>query len=89
MSRSADPVHAGEGRRGYRLLAGPRLPINHVAVNVSTADFYTARRKAEGAFGRAGISLEHLIEVSEDSISGRRGRVVAREIAALRWPASG
>lgn len=55
---------------------GQGLPINQVGVNVSTADFYTASlaRKAEGAFCRAGISLEHLMmEVSEDVYIGAAG----------------
>jgi len=63
------------------------LPVRQVGVNVSTADFYAGSlvRKAEHAFGRAGVELEHLlIEVSEDVYIGRRDRVVAREIEALR-----
>ncbi|AYE99772.1 putative bifunctional diguanylate cyclase/phosphodiesterase [Paracoccus yeei] len=63
------------------------LPLQHVGLNVSTADFYTgslARKLAE-AFGRAGVPLGHLLlEVSEDVYIGRRDRVVAREIEALR-----
>ncbi|WP_456816878.1 bifunctional diguanylate cyclase/phosphodiesterase [Bradyrhizobium sp. USDA 4520] len=63
------------------------IPFQHVAVNVSTADFYTGdlRRKLEESFGRAGVSLNHLIlEVNEDVYVGRRDKVVEREIAALR-----
>ena len=63
------------------------LPIQHVGVNVSTADFYTGSiaAKLEEAFGEAKVPLSHLVlEVSEDVYLGRRDRVVAREIAALR-----
>lgn len=63
------------------------VPVREVGINVSTADFYTGSlaRKVEDAFGPAGISLERLtIEVSEDVYIGRRDRVVAREIEALR-----
>lgn len=63
------------------------LNIQRVGLNVSTADFYVGRlaQKLEDAFGRAGVSLHHLIiEVSEDACIGRSDRVVAREIEALR-----
>ncbi|MBN9561767.1 MAG: bifunctional diguanylate cyclase/phosphodiesterase [Alphaproteobacteria bacterium] len=63
------------------------VPARQVGINVSTADFYTGSlaRKVEQAFGPAGIGLERLmIEVSEDVYIGRRDRVVAREIEALR-----
>lgn len=63
------------------------LPVQRVGLNVSTADFYTGSlaRKVGDAFDRAGVPLDHLVlEVSEDVYIGRRDRVVAREIEALR-----
>ncbi|MHC4047549.1 EAL domain-containing protein [Bradyrhizobium sp. 23AC] len=60
-----------KGAEDIAFWQGQGLPINQVGVNVSTADFYTGSlaRKAEGAFGRAGISLEHLM------MEGERGRL--------------
>ncbi len=63
------------------------LPFQQVGVNVSTADLYAGdlMRKLEESFGRAGVSLDHLIlEVNENVSMGRRDMVVAREIARLR-----
>ncbi len=63
------------------------IPVQHIGINVSTADFYTGSiaAKLEEAFSRANVPLRHvLLEVSEDVYIGRRDRVVAREIAALR-----
>ncbi|ODT43330.1 MAG: diguanylate cyclase [Methylobacterium sp. SCN 67-24] len=63
------------------------LLIQHVSINVSTADFYTGSitGKLKDVFGRAGVPLNHLIlEVSEHVYFGRRDRVVAREIEAVR-----
>jgi len=63
------------------------IPFQHVSVNISTADFYTGdlRRKLDDTFGRARVSLDHLIiEVNETVCIGRRDKVVEREIAALR-----
>ena len=66
---------------------GQDLTLQHVSINVSTSDFYTGSlvRKLEEAFGRAGAPLDRLVvEVNEDVYLGRRDRVVAREIEALR-----
>ncbi|MDX3911010.1 MAG: EAL domain-containing protein, partial [Sphingobium sp.] len=63
------------------------LPIQHVGINVSTADFYTGSiaSKLKDVFGQASVPLSHLIlEVSEHVYLGRRDRVVAREIEAVR-----
>ncbi|MFG1305201.1 GGDEF domain-containing protein [Xanthobacter autotrophicus] len=63
------------------------LPVEHVGINVSTADFYVGSiaRRLEDAFGTVDVPLSRLVlEVSEDVYLGRRDRVVAREIAALR-----
>lgn len=63
------------------------IPFQQVGVNVSTADLYTGdlRRKLDQSFGRAGVSLDHLVlEVNESVYVGRRDKVVEREIAALR-----
>lgn len=63
------------------------LPVEHVSINVSTADFYTGSiaGKLKEAFGQTGVPLRHVVlEVSEDVYLGRRDLVVASEIAALR-----
>ncbi len=63
------------------------LSLQHVGVNVSTADFYTGSLavKLKEAFERTGAPLDRLVlEVTEDVYLGRRDQVVAREIAALR-----
>ncbi|WP_333836104.1 putative bifunctional diguanylate cyclase/phosphodiesterase [Novosphingobium sp.] len=63
------------------------IPLQHVGVNVSTADFYTGDLlgKLERSFGRLGVSLDHvIIEVKEDAPTGGRDNVVAREIKRLR-----
>lgn len=63
------------------------VPVEHVGLNVSTADFYTGSlsEKIKRVFGHAEVPLQHLIlEVSEDVYLGRGERVVAREIEALR-----
>src|SRR3546814_15006109 len=42
-------------------------------------------RKLEHSFGRAGVSLEHLfLEVHENVSTGRRDKVIAREISRIR-----
>src|SRR3546814_4020370 len=63
------------------------LPFQAVGVNVSTGDFYAGdlMRKLEHSFGRAGVSLEHLfLEVNENVSTGRRDKVIAREISRIR-----
>jgi diguanylate cyclase (GGDEF)-like protein len=63
------------------------IPFQYVGVNVSTADFYAGdlTRKLEHSFGRAGVSLDHLIlEVSENVSVGRRDKVISAEISRLR-----
>lgn len=63
------------------------VPVGHVGLNVSTADFYTGSlsEKIKRAFGDAEVPIQRLIlEVSEDVYLGRGERVVAREIEALR-----
>lgn len=63
------------------------LAVQHVGVNVSTADFYASSvsKKLDSAFGCAGVSLDHLVlEVSEDVYLGKGDRVVSREIQAIR-----
>src|SRR3546814_15181090 len=63
------------------------LPFQAVGVNVSTGDFYAGdlMRKLEHSFGRAGVSLEHLLlEVNENVSTGRRDKVIARESSRIR-----
>ncbi len=63
------------------------LPVRHVGVNVTSADFYTGNLhdKIDQPFGRHGISLDHLvIEVTEDAYLGQRDQVVASGIRDLR-----
>lgn len=63
------------------------IPVQHVSINVSTADFYTGNLMPmlRASFGRAGVSLDHLIlEVNEDVYMGRRDKVAERQMKLLR-----
>ena len=63
------------------------LPIQHVGINVSSADFYKGNllAKFQRAFGEWNVPLKHLVvEVTENAYLGQRDRVVATGIAELR-----
>jgi diguanylate cyclase (GGDEF)-like protein len=63
------------------------IPIQHVSVNLSAADFHRGGLNTQltRAFQRENVSLEHLIvEITEDVYLGRRAPVVAREIKEIR-----
>ena len=63
------------------------IPIQHVSINLSAADFHRGGLDAQltRAFQRENVSLDHLIvEITEDVCLGRGALVVAREIKALR-----
>jgi len=63
------------------------LPVQHVGVNISSADFYfgSLPGKIEEAFAASGTPLRHLvIEVTEDVYLGQRDQVVASGINELR-----
>ncbi|SCB36603.1 putative bifunctional diguanylate cyclase/phosphodiesterase [Rhizobium hainanense] len=64
------------------------LPLQHVSVNLSAADFRKGglRKKICQLFEAADVPLEHLIlEVTESVYLGQRDHVVANEIKALRF----
>ncbi|GLS35092.1 hypothetical protein GCM10010869_06800 [Mesorhizobium tianshanense] len=61
--------------------------MQHVGINITSADFYsgTLYARLEAAFGRENVPLKHIIlEVTESVYLGQRDPVVAREIKALR-----
>jgi diguanylate cyclase (GGDEF)-like protein len=63
------------------------LPLQHVGINLSAADFRggSLKDKISQAFGEAGVPLNHIIlEVTESVYLGQRDHVVATEIKALR-----
>ncbi|MCM2474101.1 EAL domain-containing protein [Rhizobium sp. CG5] len=63
------------------------LPLQHVGVNLSAADFHNGSllERLSETFGKAGVPLKHLIlEVTESVYLGQRDHVVADEIKALR-----
>lgn len=63
------------------------LPLRHVGLNVSTADFYSGQlaEKLKRCFTEHGVPLDQLVvEITEDVYIGRKDRIVEREIAALR-----
>ncbi len=63
------------------------LPVRHVGVNVTSADFYfgNLHEKIDRSFGEHGIPFDHLtIEVTEDAYLGQRDQVVASGIRDLR-----
>ncbi|WP_168879219.1 bifunctional diguanylate cyclase/phosphodiesterase [Rhizobium sp. P28RR-XV] len=63
------------------------LPLQHVGINLSAADFRGGGLKGKicRAFGQAGVPLSHVIlEVTESVYLGQRDHVVATEIKALR-----
>ena len=64
------------------------LPLQHVGVNLSAADFRKGglREKICQLFQAADVPLKHLIlEVTESVYLGQRDHVVANEIKALRF----
>lgn len=63
------------------------LPVQHVGVNVTAADFYVGDLSAfiSKTFGRYDVPLNHLIiEVTENAYIGQRDDVVASGIRNLR-----
>jgi diguanylate cyclase (GGDEF)-like protein len=63
------------------------LPVQHVGVNFTFADFYmgNAVSRVDRLFGARRVPVEHLVvEVTEQAYIGQRDEVVARGIADLR-----
>ncbi|KEQ05459.1 putative bifunctional diguanylate cyclase/phosphodiesterase [Pseudorhizobium pelagicum] len=63
------------------------LPLQHVGINLSAADFHTGDVRARlcKVFAEAGVPLDHIIlEVTESVYLGQRDHVVADAIKALR-----
>jgi len=63
------------------------IPIQHVSVNLSSADFQRGGLDSQltRAFRRENVSLDHLIvEITEDVYLGRGALMATREIKALR-----
>ena len=73
--------------RDMRTWLDEGLPLQHLGVNLSAADFRKGglREKICQTFEKAGVPLDHLIlEVTESVYIGQRDHVVADEIKALR-----
>jgi diguanylate cyclase (GGDEF)-like protein len=63
------------------------VPLRHVSINISMADFHKGnlRERIAGAFARYSVPLEHVIlEVTESVYMDERDRHVAGEIEKLR-----
>ncbi len=63
------------------------LPLQHVGINLSAADFHTGHLQERlcAVFADAGVPLKHVIlEVTESVYLGQRDHVVADEIQSLR-----
>ena len=63
------------------------LPLQHVGINLSAADFHAGRLQERicAVFADAGVPLDHVIlEVTESVYLGQRDHVVADEIKLLR-----
>lgn len=63
------------------------LPIQHVGINLSAADFRNGdlQERLRQVFADAGVPLKHIIlEVTESVYMGERDHVIADEIQALR-----
>ncbi len=64
-----------------------KIPVDHIGVNVSLADFHGGRldQQIAAAHGLHGLPLEHLvIEITENAYSGLRDKSVIASIEALR-----
>jgi diguanylate cyclase (GGDEF)-like protein len=73
--------------KDMRVWLDEELPLQHVGVNLSAADFRKGglRDMICQIFGKANVPLKHLIlEVTESVYLGQRDRVVANEIRSLR-----
>lgn len=73
--------------RDMRAWLDAGLPIQHVSVNVTSADFYLGdlKQRIAAVFGTHGVPLRHLVvEVTEDAYIGQRDDVVASGIRELR-----
>ncbi|MPT46945.1 MAG: EAL domain-containing protein [Sphingobium sp.] len=73
--------------RDLRMWLDAGLPVQHVGLNVTSADFYLGNLlgRIEAAFGEYDVPLDHLIvEVTEDAYIGQRDDVMASGIRALR-----
>jgi diguanylate cyclase (GGDEF)-like protein len=63
------------------------LPLQHVGINLSAADFHAGhlQERIDRVFSDAGVPLKHIIlEVTESVYLGQRDHVVADEIKLLR-----
>lgn len=70
-----------------RALLDVGIHLKHVAINVSSTDFYANRLDAllAASFERENVPLSHVVvEVTEAVYMGQRDHAVARQIKALR-----